>query len=103
MGATAQATFWLGLLRGTWLGPIKSFHALVSTGYGHFFMTAIVLTVIAVVISARASRKQEGWVWEGDAFRPGAAQKVRRSHLIVMVLLALILGCMVMMRFGGIG
>lgn len=100
LGLTAQLTFWLGLLRGTWLGQIRSFEALVGTGYGHLFMTAIVLTIVAVVLSARASRKQEAWVWEGDSFRAGAAQKVRRSHLVVIGLLAAILVCMVLMRMG---
>lgn len=100
LNISAQVTFWLGLLRGTWLGQIRSFETLVGTGYGHLFMTAIILTLIAVVMSARMSKKQEAWVWEGESFRAGAAQKVRRSYIIVLGLLAVVLVCMVLMGMG---
>ncbi len=101
MGAAAQGVFWIGLVRGTVFGPIKSFSQMVSTPYGHAFMGAIVLTIIAIVLSAVSASKFRETVFEEATFRPGGAKKVLRSNYIVIGLFALILGFMVTMRYGG--
>ncbi|MCB0719062.1 MAG: hypothetical protein KDD65_11495 [Bacteroidetes bacterium] len=100
MGGAAQAVFWIGLLRGTVFGPIKSFHQMVTTGYGHLFMTSIILTIAAVVISAVSAARLRDHVFDGDVFRPGGIKRVLRTNTIVIVLFALILACMVAMRHG---
>ncbi|HLT46743.1 MAG TPA: hypothetical protein VK002_05890 [Rubricoccaceae bacterium] len=100
MGTSAQAAFWLGLLRGTVFGPVRSFAALFGTPYGRTFAAAIVLTVAAVVYGATSGRRLEARVWDGDAWRPGAARYLRRSSGIMLALLGAIVACMVLMRFG---
>src|SRR3954469_7559415 len=64
-----QLTFWLGLIRGTVFGPIKSFADLIGTAYGHTFMTALILTIIAIVNGALTGRRVERRVWDGDQYR----------------------------------
>ena len=39
-------------------------------------------------------------VFDGDGFRPGAAAFLRREAAITLTLVAALLGCMVLMRFG---
>ena len=100
MGGAAQGVLWLGLLRGTLLGPIKSFDALLHTPYGHTFGAAIVLTLVVIVYGATAGSRLEARVFDGDQFRAGAAAYVQRGNAVVLVLFAAILACMVLMRFG---
>jgi len=100
MGAAAQVTLWLGILRGTWLGPIQSFDALTGTPYGHTFLTALVLVVVVIIYGATSGPRLERRVFDGDAFREGARAYVRRSNALLLTLLAAIVACMVLMRFG---
>jgi putative copper export protein len=97
---SGQLTFWLGILRGTMFGPIKSFADLVGTPYGHTFMTALVLTVIAIVNGAISGRRVEQRVWDGDMYRADAVGFVRSSGIIKLIIFTLIVASMVMMRFG---
>ena len=100
MGGAAQVVFWLGIIRGTAFGPIKSFGDLTASPYGHTFLTAIVLTVGLAVFGAISTRRFVERVWDGNAFRPDAASYLRRSGAISLILLAILLGLMVLMRFG---
>ncbi len=100
IGTTAQLTFWLGLLRGTVFGPVRSFDALLHTPYGHRFLAALVLTLVAIVVSALASRHYVAIVWDGDTFKPGAEQAIRRSNLWGLSIMSLVLVIMVSLRFG---
>jgi copper resistance protein D len=100
MATAGHLLLWLGLLRGTYLGPIQSFDALIHTGYGHTWLTALVLFVVLMGYggSQRARLKQR--IWEGDRVRPDARAYLRRYHTITFVLLFMIVGLMIMMRFG---
>jgi uncharacterized membrane protein len=101
MGIAAQAVLWLGILRGTLLGPIKSFDALFGTPYGHTFMGAIVLAIAAAVLGAVTGRKLEARVWDdAGQFRPDARAHVRRAAAAPLVLLTAVVACMVLMHFG---
>jgi len=100
MGGSAQAVFWLGILRGTVFGPIKSTEVLFKTPYGHTFMGAIVLTLVAVVISAVSASRLRATVFDGDSFRVGGVKKVLRTNYFVLLLFAIILAFMVTMRYG---
>lgn len=101
MAISAQGVFWMGIIRGTVLGPIKSFDVLTGTGYGHAFMGAVLLTIVAVAISARAASKLRETIFDGLEFRAGGIDKVLRTNYTVIVLFALILAMMVVMRHGG--
>jgi uncharacterized membrane protein len=100
LGGSAQGVFWLGLIRGTVYGPIKSFDVLTQTPYGHAFMGAIVVTIVAIVISAVSASRLRDTVFEGDSFRSGGGKKVLRTNYLVIGLFALVLGFMVTMGHG---
>src|SRR5262249_15725416 len=70
-------TIWLGLLRGTWLGPVTSMNILLTTSYGHLFLAGILLTVAALIHGGTSANKIEEKVWDGDQFRPGGEAFVR--------------------------
>jgi copper resistance protein D len=100
MGMAGPLVLLLGVLRGTWLGPVRSWGALVATSYGHAFLAAIVLTVALTVYGGAVRGQVETRVWHGAAFAPGAAAYLRRTGTVTLVGLAAIVGCMVLMRFG---
>ena len=99
MMVSGTLVFWLGIVRGTLLGPIKSFDALL-TPYGLTFLVALLLTFGLTVYGAVSSRTVIERVWDGDSFRPGAATYIGRSYALSLICLALVLVCMVLMRFG---
>lgn len=100
MMLSGTLVFWLGLLRGTWLGPIKSWGYLLTTAYGRTFLMALLLTLVLTVHGAVSSRTMYAKVWEGDRFRPGAARYIRNSNLFSLIGFVVVLLCMVLMRFG---
>lgn len=100
MIVSGTLVFWLGIVRGTLLGPIKSFGALFSTPYGLTFLAALLLTLGLTVHGAVSSRTVAEKVWDGDRFRPGAVAYLGRSYALSLICLALVLVCMVLMRFG---
>lgn len=100
MMLSGTLVFWLGILRGTWLGPIKSWGYLLTTAYGLTFLVALLLTLALTAHGAVSSRTMYTKVWEGDRFRPEAARYIRNSNLFSLGLFVLVLLCMVLMRFG---
>lgn len=99
MGGSGMAVLLLGILRGTVLGPVRSLGAL-STPYGLSFLAALLLTVFVMGHAGRARERMAERVWDGDAFRPGAAEHLRRSGAVTLGGLTGIVLCMVLMRFG---
>ncbi|MCC9076086.1 hypothetical protein FKZ61_008175 [Litorilinea aerophila] len=100
MMLSGTLVFWLGILRGTWLGPIRSWGYLLTTAYGLTFLVALLLVLVLTVHGAVSSRTVYAKVWDGDRFRPGAARYIRNSNLFSLALFVLVLLCMVLMRFG---
>jgi putative copper export protein len=100
MASAGHTVLWLGILRGTWFGPIQSVEMLTRTAYGHTFMTALVLTLGLMIYGGISRARLEARVWNGDQYQPGAASFIKRSSAIQVVLLVLIVACMVAMRFG---
>lgn len=98
--AAGQTTLICGILRGTWLGPIQSWHALFATTYGLTFLTAIVLVIMLMVAGGKFFTGLPARVWVNDTLAPDANVYIRRHTLLQAGLLALIIGCMVLMRFG---
>ena len=90
----------LGILRGTWFGPIKSWESL-STPYGSAWLTALVLSIAFIVIGISILRRMEVFVWNGDDLHPKAFQRVRLAAVTGLTAFAIILLAMVWMRFGG--
>lgn len=99
--ATAgNATVVLGLLRGTWLGQIRSFDVLTATPYGHTFLTALFLTIGFIAFGVVTRGKLPARVWNGDEYQPGAARFLHRNGAIELALMVAIVACMVAMHFG---
>jgi uncharacterized membrane protein len=90
----------LGLIRGIVFGPIKSLEFVFTTAYGLTFLLALSLAIVMSVYGAVVSSKTIEKVWDGDQFRPSAAQYVRRSNAFSLACFGVILACMVLMRFG---
>lgn len=100
MGPAGMLVLVLGIVRGTVLGPVRSVDVLVGTAYGWTFAAALLLTFGLMGYAGATRREMERRVWDGDRFHPGAARYLRRSSAINLGGLALILVCMVLMRFG---
>lgn len=100
MGGSGMAVLLLGILRGTWLGPIRSLDALLSTAYGLTFLAALLLTVLVMGHAGRERERMMHKIWDGDAFQPGASAYLRRNGTVTLAGLSGIVLCMVLMRFG---
>lgn len=100
MGPAGMLVLILGIVRGTVLGPVRSLDALVGTAYGWTFAAALLLTFFLMGYGGAMRREMESRVWDGDRFTPGAAAYLRRGSAVNLGGLALILACMVLMRFG---
>lgn len=100
MGGSGMVLLVLGPVRGTLLGPIRSWHVLFATPYGLTFIASALLTLGLMVHGGRTHGRMETRVWRNGEFAPGAGAFLRRSAAVTMAGLAAILACMVLMRFG---
>jgi uncharacterized membrane protein len=98
-GPSAMLLVLTGLLRGTWLGPVRSWQAL-ATPYGLTFATSLLLVVALMVNGGRLRSQLAGRVWAGDEFHSDARAYLQRQRAIALGGLATVLACMVLMRFG---
>ena len=99
MGPAGLLTLVLGVLRGTWLGMIRSAGAL-ATPYGVTFLVALVLTLFLFVYGERVRAQVPDRIWDGDVLRPGARRFVAVTGGVTLGVLLAILACMVLLRFG---
>jgi uncharacterized membrane protein len=90
----------LGIIRGTALGPVRSVEFVFTTAYGLTWLAALILVLVLMTWGATWYRRLPALVWDGDRKRPDAEQIVRRGAVTSTALLAAILACMVLMRFG---
>jgi uncharacterized membrane protein len=100
MAASGSLVVLLGILRGTALGPIKSFDALLGTAYGLTWLTALIPALFLTIWGARWHDRLVGPVWEGDQVRSGVAARVRTATIVEMTCFGAILACMVLMGAG---
>src|SRR5690606_18916030 len=97
---TGMVVMLLGIIRGTLLGPIKSFGDLVTTPYGITWLVALLMMIFVIAWGGRFRSKLDGAVWNGEQFHPTALQTIRSNTLVSNIAFAIILACMVLMRFG---
>ena len=90
----------LGIVRGTLLGPIRSFAFLLGTAYGLTWLGALLLAIALMVWGANWHERWLGPVWEDDHVRPGAVARLRLGTAIEMCAFGAILACMVLMGIG---
>ena len=98
--SAGNAAVLLGILRGTWLGQVRSLSVLTGTPYGQTFLAALFLTIGFIAFGGATRGKLPARVWNGDAYQSGAARFIHRSGLVELVLMVLIVACMVAMHFG---
>jgi uncharacterized membrane protein len=98
--SAGNATLLLGFLRGTWLGQIRSLGVLTGTPYGQTFLAALLLTVGFIAFGGVTRSKLPARVWNGDEYHTGAAGFIRRTGLVEVAMIVMIVGCMAAMHFG---
>lgn len=69
----------MGILRGTLLGPIRSWRMLFGSPYGWTYIAALVLMGALISRGAGARTRIPTRVWDGDAYRR-RAPPARRSR-----------------------
>lgn len=90
----------LGPLRGTLFGQLKSWDALFTTAYGNTFLFALLATIAYMAWSGKRHGGIDTILWEGEQPRPDAARHLARFALQDALFLGVIVGAMVLMRFG---
>lgn len=90
----------MGIIRGTLLGPIKSFGYLLTTPYGLTWLVALLVMIFIIAWGGRFRSGLDNAVWNGDQFHPNAMHYIRSHTLVSNIAFAIILACMVLMRFG---
>lgn len=100
MNFSGRATLTLGIVRGTWLGQIRSWNILFTTSYGLTWLTALLTTLVVIVYGGKMGRELPRLVWNGDAYRPGAQKEVWTRRIFALACFAIILVCMVLMHLG---
>jgi uncharacterized membrane protein len=89
----------LGILRGTVFGPIKTFDALLGTGYGITWLVALVVTIGIFVNGARFIAPTFAAIRESSDLS-GSLARLRRVAQVDLALFVIVFTCMVLMRFG---
>lgn len=100
MASSGSLVVLLGIVRGTVLGPIRSFSFLFTTAYGATWLVALLVALVLTVWGASAHDRWVGPVWEGDRVRPGAVHRLRAAAIFELAGFAGILACMVLMGVG---
>ena len=100
MAASGSLVVLLGILRGTALGPIKSFGALLGTAYGVTWLIALVLALFLTIWGARWHDRLVGPIWDGDQVRSGVAARLRTATIVEMTCFGAVLACMVLLGAG---
>ena len=100
MATSGSLVVLLGVARGTWLGPIKSFSFLFGSSYGITWLLALAIALILTVWGAGWHDRFIGPVWEGDSVKTGIMGRLRFSTIFEMICFSLILACMILMGVG---
>lgn len=100
VSASGNLTPLLGILRATVMGPIKSFSQLWESSYGITLSVAFAISVLLAVKGARTSRKIPAWLAGEGAIPKDVASRIIRDSWISVIGFIVVLGCMVLMRFG---
>lgn len=98
----------LGIVRGTLLGPIKSFDDMLGTAYGVTWLLALIATILTfmwgkIAINGAVARMDAAPVnADGTASRQLEAETARVKLIVGLELIGfvVIFTCMILMRFG---
>jgi len=100
LGTAGGLSILLGILRGTWLGPVQSWDAWWGTRYGQLMTVAFLVVFALLVYGGYMRRRMDTRVFNEGQWHPGAARFIWRSSVITLAGLGVVLACMVMMRVG---
>jgi uncharacterized membrane protein len=97
MATSGTLVVLLGIIRGTLLGPIKSFSFLFTSVYGIAWLVALTVSLMLIIWGAGWHDRVIGPVWEEDHVRPGAVSRLRIGAVFEMTSFGIVLACMVFM------
>lgn len=90
----------LGLIRGTFLGPIQSFSFLFGNAYGITWLCALILAISLMVWGALWHKYGLEPIWKDGQVRPVVLKRLKGGFIYEMSCFGAILCCMVLMGFG---
>jgi uncharacterized membrane protein len=99
LGPAGMLTIVTGLLRGTVFGPMRSWAAL-ATPYGITFLVSILIVAALTVRGGRLRTRLGPRVFGDGAFPDRARAFLDSQRRITVGALAVLVGAMVLMRFG---
>lgn len=100
MATSGMLVVLLGIIRGTLLGPIRSFSFLFTSAYGITWLVALAVSLMLTAWGASWHDRVIGPVWEEDRIRPGAVSRLRKGAIFEMTGFGIVLACMVLMGVG---
>ncbi|GHO63706.1 hypothetical protein KSC_025980 [Ktedonobacter sp. SOSP1-52] len=100
MATSGSLVVLLGIARGAWLGPIKSFRVLFSSSYGVTWLIALAISLTLIIWGAGWHDRFIGPIWEQDSVKTGIVDRLRLSTIFEMSCFSLVLTCMVLMGVG---
>lgn len=106
--AVAGMTILLGLVRGTFMGPVTGLQVALGTAYGWTWTAALVFSIATLIIGARGIgggfiRLATMALTDDGASRAAydtQLQRIRLAGYVAVVGFLAIITCMILMRFG---
>jgi uncharacterized membrane protein len=100
LGIAGIISIVLGLVRGIIFSGIQSFQALL-TPYGRSFASAILITILMIVIGKVYGHNIVNIPCENEISQKIILKKIYFAGSFILICYAMLLFCMVAMRFGG--
>jgi len=101
LGIAGTVSIILGFFRGVYYGGVNNWEALFHP-YGRTFLGAILISVVLLIIGRVYGHNLVVIPWSDEAVRKNSLKKIYLAGTFILFCYALLLFCMVAMRFGGI-
>lgn len=98
MGVTSIT---LGIFRGIYYGGIESWDSLFSP-YGRMFVSAIIISIVMILVGRFYGGNLVEIPWREESTKRKILFRIYLSGIFLLACYALLIFCMVAMRFGGI-
>ena len=100
LGLAGIVSIALGLIRGIFFSGMNNWASLF-TPYGRYFISAIFLSILMIVVGRRYGSNLVKIPWKDEASRDRSLIQIYLTGTVILVCYFLLLFCMVKMRFGG--
>jgi hypothetical protein len=101
LGAMGVTSIILGIIRGIYFSGINSWEAL-TTPYGRNFTFAILISILMILVGRLYGSNLVVIPWKEESMKKKILLKIYLAGFFLLFCYALLLICMVGMRFGGI-